>query len=91
MTQPTVSEASDHLRLTHDADLMQVQLYIEAARAELARYIGAELPDPLPADLCLAVLEMVHHAYDHRADPDAKPGLTPAAARIAARYRRVTL
>ena len=43
----------------------------------------------VPDDLQLAVMEQAAFAYDNRADPDAKPGLVPAAARIAARYRRV--
>ena len=43
----------------------------------------------VPDDLQLAVLEQAAFAYDHRGDVEAKPGLTPAAARIAARYRRV--
>lgn len=45
----------------------------------------------VPDDLQLAVMEQVAFAYDHRADPEAKPGLTPAAARICARHRRVAL
>lgn len=43
----------------------------------------------VPDDLQLAIMEQAAFAYDNRADPDAKPGLVPAAARICARYRRV--
>lgn len=43
----------------------------------------------VPDDLQLAVLEQAAFAYDNRGTIDAKPGLTPAAARICARYRRV--
>lgn len=43
----------------------------------------------VPDDLQLAVMEQAAFAYDHRGDVEAKPGLTPAAARICARYRRV--
>lgn len=43
----------------------------------------------VPDDLQLAVMEQAAFAYDHRADVDVKPGLTPAAARICARYRSV--
>lgn len=43
----------------------------------------------VPDDLQLAVLEQAAFAYDHRGGVEAKPGLTPAAARICARYRRV--
>ena len=79
----------------HRATVTQADLHyvgsctIDAALMELAHYIAAPLPDPLPADLAFAACEMVAYAYDNRADPDAKPGLVPAAARIAARYRGV--
>lgn len=43
----------------------------------------------VPDDLQLAIMEQAAFTYDNRADPDAKPGLVPAAARICARYRRV--
>lgn len=43
----------------------------------------------VPDDLQLAVMEQAAFAYDNRGDTDAKPGLTPAAARICARHRRV--
>lgn len=43
----------------------------------------------VPDDLQLAVMEQAAFAYDHRGDMEAKPGLTPAAARICARHRRV--
>ena len=43
----------------------------------------------VPDDLQLAVMEQAAFAYDHRGDVEAKPGLTPAAARICARHRRV--
>lgn len=43
----------------------------------------------VPDDLKLAVMEQAAFAYDNRGNMDVKPGLVPAAARIAARYRRV--
>jgi phage conserved hypothetical protein, phiE125 gp8 family len=45
--------------------------------------------DSVPDDLQLAIMEQAAFAYDNRGNADAKPGLVPAAARIAARYRRV--
>lgn len=45
----------------------------------------------VPDDLQLAVLEQAAWHYDNRGSMDAKPGLVPAAARIAARYKRVRL
>jgi len=43
----------------------------------------------VPDDLALAIMEQAAFAYDNRGAVDVKPGLVPAAARIAARYRRV--
>lgn len=43
----------------------------------------------VPDDLQLAVMEQAAFAFDNRGNADARPGLVPAAARIAARYRRV--
>lgn len=45
----------------------------------------------VPDDLQLAVLEQAAFTYDNRGSVDVKPGLMPAAARIAARYKRVRL
>lgn len=87
---PTVTDAKTYLRVAHDDDDQLIQTLLDASRAELAGYIGAELPEPLPADLHMAILEQTARAYDHRGEQDAKPGLTPAAARIAARYKPVS-
>lgn len=87
----SLTDTKQHLRVLHDDDDLLIQSYLDAALAEVPRYICADLPDPLPADLVYAVMDMVTVMYDHRADPEAKPGLPPAAARIAARYRRVAL
>ena len=43
----------------------------------------------VPDDLQLAIMEQAAFIYENRGSADAKPGLVPAAARIAARYRRV--
>lgn len=87
----TVSHAKQHCRVLHDDEDLLIQAYIDGALMELAKYIGGALPDPLPADLAFAAMEMVAFAYDNRADPEARPGLVPAAARVCARYRAVSL
>ena len=91
MTLPTLTDAKRYLRVDGDDDDATIATLLAAASAELARYIGAELPDPVPADLQLAVLEQVAWHYDNRGTMDARPGLCPAAARIAARFRGVSL
>lgn len=86
-----LTDAKDYLRALHDDDDLLIQRLLDAAGQELAHYIGVTLPDPLPDDLQLAVLEQVAWQYDNRGCMDVKPGLVPAAARIAARYKRVRL
>ncbi len=43
----------------------------------------------IPADLQLAILDQAARLFDMRGAADGKQGLSPAAARICARYRRV--
>lgn len=46
----------------------------------------------IPTDLAHAIMDHTVRLYEMRGDTEAgKPGLSPAAARIAARYRRVAL
>lgn len=45
----------------------------------------------VPPDLQLAIVDQALRLYDQRGDVDARPTLSPAAARIAARYRRVAI
>ena len=47
--------------------------------------------DALPRDLHHAILDQALRLYDRRGDVDAPATLAPSAARIAARYRRVTV
>lgn len=47
--------------------------------------------DDIPSDLQLAILDQAARLYDLRGVDDAKQGLSLAAARIAARYRKVTV
>jgi uncharacterized phiE125 gp8 family phage protein len=47
--------------------------------------------DALPRDLHMAVLDQALRLYDRRGDLDGPATLSPAAARICARYRRVAI
>ena len=87
-----LTDAKDDLRALHDDDDLLIQRLLDAAALELAHYIGPDMPTgTLPDDLQLAVLEQAAWHYDNRGEADVKPGLVPAAARIAARYKRVRL
>lgn len=47
--------------------------------------------DSVPADLSHAICDHVLRMYGQRGDDDVKQGLSPASARIAARYRKVSV
>ncbi|SNR24151.1 hypothetical protein EYF88_01740 [Paracoccus sediminis] len=47
--------------------------------------------DSIPADLQLAIMDQTLRTYDVRGDAEAAQGLSLAASRIAARYRRVAV
>lgn len=47
-------------------------------------------PEDVPDDLWHAVMDQALRLYDRRGDMDDKPGLVPSAARISARYTRVS-
>ena len=87
-----LSDAKEYLRVGADDDDLLIQRLLDAVGQELAHYIGPDMPTgDLPDDLQLAVLEQAAWHYDNRGEADVKPGLVPAAARIAARYKRVRL
>ncbi|MBU3028959.1 hypothetical protein [Paracoccus marinaquae] len=48
-------------------------------------------PADVPDDLKLAVMDQASGIFDYRGDDTKRPHLTPAASRIAARYRRVAV
>lgn len=50
-----------------------------------------ETADKIPADLQLAISDQAAAGFDQRGDTDAPQGLTNAAARIAARHRKVAV
>lgn len=60
--------AKAHLRIDGNAEDELIELYIGAAEAWLANYIGKSLADldPLPADLKLALLKLAAFNYEQR-------------------------
>jgi uncharacterized phage protein (predicted DNA packaging) len=68
MSIVTLSLAKAHMNIDGTADDELISLYLDAAEAWLANYIGRALADldPLPADLKLAVLKLVAFYYEQR-------------------------
>jgi len=74
----TLAEAKGFLRLADASEDALVGLLIDAAEARVAAAVGLALSPASPAPLRLAVLTLVAHAYEHRAqaaDPAAEPPL----------------
>lgn len=59
----TVAEAKQHLRVMHDLEDSLIQIYLDAAQAHIADYLGDDLPDHMPAPIHAAVLLLTGDLY----------------------------
>lgn len=68
MSCVTLSLAKAHLNIDHSADDELIQLYIDAAEAWFENHTGRKLAeiDPIPADIKLAMLNLVAFYYMQR-------------------------
>jgi uncharacterized phage protein (predicted DNA packaging) len=68
MSTITLSLAKAHMNIDGSADDELIQLYLDAAETWIGNYIGKALVDidPLPADLKLAILQLVAFRYEQR-------------------------
>jgi hypothetical protein len=62
----TVAEAKQHLRVMHTLEDGMIQLYLDAALAHVAEYLGDDLPDPMPEPIQAAVLLLTADLYVNR-------------------------
>lgn len=79
-----------HLRPGRHAEIR----FTEAPEAQIrVSYTAGYGPDAqdVPRDLRFAVMDQALRLFDRRGDMDEHPRLAPSTARIAARYRRVTV
>lgn len=65
----TLAEARAFLRVPDASEDAVLTLLIDAAEARVATAAGVVLASASPAPLRLAVLILVAHAYEHRAEP----------------------
>lgn len=83
-----------HARIEHDEDDADVLLMLSTAVRDVAHAANFTLPEvaaDLPSDLKFAIFDQVAMLFDARGTETKRPeGLSMAAARIAARYRRVS-
>ena len=86
--------AKDLGRITDTAEDHVIVAMLEAAAGDVLHRANITPPETvaaLPEDLQHAICDVALRAYDERGDSAGKPGLTVTAARIASRYRGVSL
>ncbi len=68
MSIVSLALAKSHLKIDGNAEDELIELYLDAAEAWLANYIGKPLADldPLPADLKLALLKLAAFNFEQR-------------------------
>lgn len=62
----TITEAKQHLRVMHALEDSLIQLYLDAATAHVSKYLGNDLPDPMPEPVQAAVLLLAGDLYINR-------------------------
>lgn len=62
----TLTQAKAHLRMDHDDEDALIQSYLDAALAHVAKYLGDDMPDPVPAPVDAAVLLLAADLYLNR-------------------------
>ncbi|MCE8002150.1 head-tail connector protein [Billgrantia ethanolica] len=66
MTTVTLQEAKDHLRVLEDDEDALITSLVEAAEGHIAKYLGDDLPEPMPAPVRAAVLLLVGDLFEYR-------------------------
>lgn len=69
----TLVQAKQHLRVTHSLEDTLIQACIDAAAAHIAKYLGDDMPDPVPAPVDAAVLLLTADLYVNRERQSDKP------------------
>lgn len=66
MTAVTLQEAKDHLRVLEDDEDALITSLLEAAEGHVAKYLGDDLPEVMPAPIKAAVLLLVGDLFENR-------------------------
>ena len=69
----SLAQAKAHLRVTHNLEDVLIQSCLDAAVAHIAKYLGDDMPDPVPAPVDAAVLLLTADLYVNRERQADKP------------------
>jgi uncharacterized phage protein (predicted DNA packaging) len=69
----TIAEVKQHLRVLHDLEDSLIQLYLDAAAGHVSRYLGDDLPDPMPEPIKAAVMLLTADLYVNRERQSDEP------------------
>lgn len=56
----------NYLRIDHDLDDAELQLFLNSAKSYVKKYIGADKETPLDIELCIPIFNLVSHFYEQR-------------------------
>lgn len=67
MTMPlTLTQVKDHLRVDQNQDDPMISVYWLAAEQYVAKYLGEDMPDPVPKPIQAAILLLTGDLYANR-------------------------
>lgn len=62
----TIAEVKQHLRVMHALEDDLIQIYLDAAHGHVAKFLGEDLPAPIPDAIRAAVLLLTADLYVNR-------------------------
>jgi len=61
-----LQQVKNHLRVTHNAEDALIQSYMDAADKLVRKYLGSDMPDPVPEPVTAAMMLLVGDLYTNR-------------------------
>lgn len=62
----TLERIKEHLRVAQDEEDSLITSYWDAAQGYIEKYLGDDLPDPMPEAIAAAVLLLIGDLYENR-------------------------
>lgn len=61
-----LQQVKDHLRVLDNEEDALIQRYMDAAEALVKKYLGEDMPDPVPEPVTAAMMLLVGDLYENR-------------------------